>query len=66
MSRRDGERQARERFIALACPGVICGKCGATLETFDNVCSAALDEQCPGFLAIEQATAEWRRKRAGG
>lgn len=33
---------------------VICDRCGATLETYGERCSAALDDPCPGFLAIER------------
>jgi hypothetical protein len=36
--------------------GVICGRCGATLETYNDQCTAALDDPCPGFLAIEEAS----------
>lgn len=32
---------------------VICATCGATLDTFDRVCSADLDVMCDGFVCIE-------------
>lgn len=34
---------------------VICQRCGATLATYAEICSADLDDPCPGFLAIERA-----------
>jgi hypothetical protein len=37
---------------------VICDRCGATMATYADDCSAPLDEACPGFLAIEQAVAK--------
>ncbi|MCP3735644.1 hypothetical protein M9979_12245 [Sphingomonas sp. RP10(2022)] len=36
---------------------VICERCGATMVTYADVCSAALDDPCPGFQAIENAVA---------
>ena len=32
---------------------VICDQCGATLDTFAEVCTADLDDACPGFRLIE-------------
>jgi hypothetical protein len=32
---------------------IICEKCGASLETFNDKCSAPLDEMCDGFVCIE-------------
>lgn len=34
---------------------VICDRCGATLATYADRCSARLDDACPGFIAIERA-----------
>lgn len=34
---------------------VICDRCGATLATYADNCTARLDDACPGFLAIEEA-----------
>lgn len=34
---------------------VICERCGATLDTYSDACTAALDDPCPGFQAIETA-----------
>lgn len=47
----------QERQIATAKLGgqVICRTCGATLATFDAICSAPLDAWCDGFDAIEWA-----------
>lgn len=35
---------------------VICDRCGATLETYADKCTADLDARCPGFEAIERAS----------
>lgn len=43
-----------ERTIGAA---EICARCKATLATYGDTCSAPLDERCPGFEAIERATA---------
>ena len=46
---------ARQRRVeaALGDGRVICEDCGATLATYLDLCSAPLDAQCPGFVAIE-------------
>lgn len=44
----------RQRVEALG-NAVICDRCGATLATYADKCSAALDDPCPGFAAIERA-----------
>lgn len=36
---------------------IICDRCGATLASYATQCSTALDDRCPGFLAIERAGA---------
>lgn len=41
---------------------VICDRCHATLETFADVCSAGLLDQCQGFLAIDKAKADAEAK----
>lgn len=43
--------------------GVICDRCHATCDTFADQCSADLSEMCPGFIAIEEAKAEFQRNR---
>ena len=49
-------QQDRWRRTEAALAGkVICTRCGATLETYSDQCSAALDDTCPGFIAIEEA-----------
>jgi ribosomal protein L40E len=50
--RLQAERAFVERSLG---DSVICQKCKATLETFADACTAGLQEQCPGYLAIEQA-----------
>jgi ribosomal protein L40E len=50
-------RELRERVWATVeerlAGRVICGRCGANLKTFDEKCTADLDERCPGFDAID-------------
>jgi len=36
---------------------VICDRCNATLFTYADVCPAALNDLCPGYRAIEDASA---------
>ena len=45
---------------------VICSRCGATLDTYAEACTAALDERCPGLEAIECAPSPDRSKREHG
>lgn len=40
--------------------GQICDRCGATLYTYTDTCTATLDDPCPGFLAIEAGRAKAR------
>lgn len=49
------ERQCVERRLA---GKTICERCGATLESFADQCTADLSERCPGFEAIERALEE--------
>lgn len=44
---------------------VICDRCGATLDTFADACSADLCDICPGFTAIDQAKAAFNRLPSG-
>jgi hypothetical protein len=53
---REGEF-IREKFGT----GSICQRCGATLDTFADACTADLTDPCPGFLAIDRAKAEFGR-----
>lgn len=48
------ERIARVE-AALGDGRAICDRCGATLESYADICSANFDEACPGFVAIESA-----------
>jgi len=41
----------------------ICERCEAKLSSYADKCVADLSECCPGFLAIENAKAEFHRKR---
>jgi len=50
------ERAFVERSLG---DSVICKRCDAKLGTFADACTADLAEMCPGFLAIEQAKAEF-------
>lgn len=47
-------RMLTEAVEAAFGDGVICARCGATLATFADVCSADLAQECPGFEAIEE------------
>lgn len=38
---------------------VICSRCGATLETYADVCSADLPDLCPGFVTVQEAITEF-------
>jgi hypothetical protein len=57
VDRRVRDAARRGRIEALA-DTVICERCGATVATYGDKCSAALDDRCPGFEAIERARAE--------
>lgn len=49
-------KQERENVEAALGDGrVICTRCGATLATFADVCSAPLDKRCEGFEKIDSA-----------
>jgi hypothetical protein len=50
LSQRLKDEQA---FVTAQLPGCICHRCGATLATYADKCSADLSDACPGFLAIE-------------
>lgn len=56
MTKTKTQRTREERIAAVERAlgnKVICVACGATLETFDRVCSADLDAWCDGFVCIE-------------
>ena len=56
MNTKLGRRKAREvAYVQAHCTGTICDRCGATLDTFADQCSAELDDACPGFLVIDAA-----------
>lgn len=40
---------------------VICTRCGATLDTYADACSADLADPCPGFMTIENVRAEFNQ-----
>jgi ribosomal protein L40E len=50
-------RELRERVVAMVerklAGKVICARCGATIKTYADKCSADLDERCPGFEAVD-------------
>lgn len=49
-------RERRKRVEdALDDGRVICDRCGATLWTYAEKCTADLADACPGFQAIERA-----------
>ena len=41
---------------------IICDRCGATLYTYADKCSASLSDACPGFEAIEKARTLFNRE----
>jgi ribosomal protein L40E len=50
------ERSYIERELA---DQVICSRCRATLLTYAEKCSAAVDDCCPGYESIEAAKAKF-------
>lgn len=54
--------QDERTFVTEACVGVICTRCGATLDTYADSCTADLDDACPGFVTIENAKTEFNAK----
>jgi hypothetical protein len=42
---------------------VICDRCGATLATYADTCTADLQDACPGFLRIEETREAFARSR---
>jgi hypothetical protein len=42
--------------------GEICHRCGATVDTYADACTASLDDACPGFIAIEEALLAERKE----
>lgn len=65
---RRSERMQNEHAFIVAKFGddPICPRCSATLDTFADVCSADLTDACPGFLAIDNAKAEFNRSYVEG
>jgi hypothetical protein len=55
--RRKAERAFVERALGNS---VICERCGATLATYADACTADLADMCPGFVAIETAKNQWK------
>lgn len=45
----------RQRVEAAYAGRQVCLRCGATLETYDRRCAAALGEACEGYARIENA-----------
>lgn len=50
------ERAFVKRSLA---DSIICKRCETTLETFADVCTADLQDPCPGYLAIEQCKTDF-------
>lgn len=59
-------RLAQNTYVQRTLGGkVICDRCGATLDNYADVCSAALGDPCPGFRAIDDAKTDfWRLSNA--
>lgn len=49
------QRRINDAVEAELGSAVICARCGCTLATFADKCSADLDEACPGFQRIDKA-----------
>jgi ribosomal protein L40E len=49
-------KEERARVESKLLGALICERCGATLETYADACTARLDEACPGFMAVEEAS----------
>lgn len=58
------ERRVRAEN-ALGDGRIICKRCGATLATFADRCTAALHVQCEGFRVIDTAAASTQRDGDG-
>lgn len=54
---RDKAIQVAQETTAALGDQEICGRCGATVATFSDECTANLDERCPGFDRIEAVRA---------
>lgn len=58
------ERLFRERaFVEYTLGGMVICRCGATLATFAEKCSADLAEWCQGFDSIERAKQKFNREQ---
>lgn len=56
--------KAERRHVEATLKGlVICERCGATIDTFADVCTADLSDLCPGFNAIDAAKSEYQRMK---
>lgn len=44
---------------------IICDRCGATGATYDATCKAGPADDCPGFLAVQEARSAAVRARMG-
>ena len=49
------DRSIHDRVAPKLKGRVICDRCGATIDTYADACTADLDDPCPGFLTIEEA-----------
>jgi len=39
----------------------ICDRCGATVSEYGEICPAALDDPCPGFIAFDDMLCQVQR-----
>jgi len=53
-----------ERIEDLLTGNVICGQCGATLQTYPTKCRVPYEAPCAGFLCVEGARLHLRRRDA--
>lgn len=57
----DRLKQEHAFIVAKFSYNPICDRCGATLDTFADACSADLTDPCQGFLTIDNAKSEFNR-----
>ncbi len=58
------EQEFVEKSIGL--DTTICSRCYATLRRYSEMCSASLDDKCPGFLTIERVSAAYAQRAKAG
>lgn len=49
-----GRNKMQSEYVERRLTGVICERCGVTLQTYVD-CPADLDDPCPGFVNVDKA-----------